>query len=158
MTGAVMCGCTQNATFVQNYHMKVELHRISGDYHLQAVNEDGNTIDMDASPDIGGTSLGMRPMQTLLSALGACTSIDVILILKKKRQNLRDIKVTVTGDREEEGVPAIYTKIHVHFDLYGDIDPAKAERAMELSNEKYCSVTHMVNKVADVTWSYEIHE
>lgn len=138
--------------------MKIELRRVSGDYHLQAVNDNGNTVETDGSPDIGGTNLGMRPMQLLLTALGACTSIDVILILKKKRQELRDIKVTVTGERVEGAIPALYKAINVHFDLYGNIDPAKAERAMQLSNEKYCSVTHMVNKVAEVTWSYEIHE
>lgn len=138
--------------------MKIELRRLSGDYHLQAVNENGNAVETDASPNIGGTNLGMRPMQLLLSAVGACTSIDVILILKKKRQDLRDIKVTVSGEREAGAIPEVFTKINVHFDLYGPIDPAKAERAIQLSNEKYCSVTHMVNKVAEVTWSYEIHE
>ena len=139
-------------------NVKVELHRLSGDYHLQAVNENGNAVESDASPDIGGTNKGMRPMQMLLSALGACTAIDVILIMKKKRQDLRDIKITVTGEREDGAIPAIFHTIHVHFDLYGPVDPEKAARAIEMSHDKYCSVTHMVNKVAKVTTSFEVHE
>ncbi len=138
--------------------MKIELRRLSGDYHLQAVNEDGNTVETDASPAIGGTGKGMRPMQMLLSALGACSSIDVILIMKKKRQELRDIKVSVTGEREEGAIPAAFKTIHVHYDLYGPLDVAKAERAIQLSMEKYCSVTRMVEKVATISWSYDLHE
>lgn len=138
--------------------MKIELRRLSGDYHLQAVNEDGNTVETDASPAIGGTGKGMRPMQMLLSALGACSSIDVILILKKKRQELRDIKVSVTGEREEGAIPEVFKTIHVHYDLYGPLDAAKAERAIQLSMEKYCSVTRMVEKVAVISWSYDLHE
>jgi putative redox protein len=138
--------------------MKVELERLSGDYHFQACNEDGNTIETDASPEIGGTSKGMRPMQLLLSAVGACSSIDVILIMKKKRQELRDIKVVVTGNKLEGAIPEVFESIHVHYDLFGPVDPAKAERAIQLSMEKYCSVTRMVEKMAKMSWSYKIHE
>ncbi len=139
-------------------NVKVELHRLSGDYHLQAVNANNNTVELDASPDIGGTNKGMRPMEMLLSALGGCTAIDVILIMKKKRQDLRDIKITVTGEREEGTIPNIFHTINVHFDLYGPVDPEKAARAIEMSHDKYCSVTHMVNKTAKVTTSFDIHE
>ncbi len=135
----------------------VQLHRVDGDYHLQAMNEDGNVVETDASADIGGTGKGMRPMQMLLSALGACTAIDVILVLKKKRQHLRDIRIRVAGEREDNAIPAIFHSIHLHFDLYGEVDPAKAEHAIRMSQEKYCSVTHMVNKVANITWSFEVH-
>jgi putative redox protein len=138
--------------------MKIELSRLSGDFHLQAVNETGNTVEVDASPDIGGTNKGMRPMQMLLSALGSCSAIDVILILKKKRQELRDIKITVTGEREEGAIPAVFNAIHVHFDIFGPVDPAKAERAIQLSLEKYCSVTRMVEKMATISWSFDMHE
>lgn len=136
---------------------QVHLHRLDGDYHLQAVNQHGLSVETDASADIGGTGKGMRPMEMLLSAVGACTAIDVILIMKKKRQNLRDIRIRVTGEREDKAIPAIFHSIHVHFDLYGEVDPAKAEHAIRMSQEKYCSVTHMVNKVAQMTWSFEVH-
>lgn len=138
--------------------MKIELSRLSGDFHLQAKNESGNTVEIDASADIGGTGKGMRPMQMLLSALGSCSAIDVILILKKKRQELRDIKITVTGEREEGAIPAVFKTIHVHFDIFGPVDPAKAERAIQLSVEKYCSVIRMVEKMAAISWGFEIHE
>jgi putative redox protein len=138
--------------------MKVELRRLSGDYHLQATNKDGNTIETDASPDIGGTAKGMRPMELLLSAVGACSSIDVILIMKKKRQPLRDIKVSVTGNKLEGAIPEVFESIHVHYDLFGPVDPEKAERAIQLSMEKYCSVTRMVEKMAKMSWSYQIYE
>lgn len=138
--------------------MKIELSRLSGDFHLQAMNDSGNTVEIDASADIGGTGKGMRPMQMLLSALGSCSAIDVILILKKKRQELRDIKITVTGEREEGAIPAVFKAIHVHFDIFGPVDPAKAERAIQLSLEKYCSVTRMVEKMAAISWSFDMHE
>jgi putative redox protein len=137
--------------------MKVEITRLSGDYHLKSTNEEGLSVETDASPAIGGTDKGMRPMQLLLSALGSCSSIDVILILKKKRQHLRDIKVTVSGDREEGAIPEVFKTIHVHYALFGEIEAEKAERAIQLSMEKYCSVTRMVEKVATITWSYQLH-
>jgi putative redox protein len=137
--------------------MKIEISRLSGDYHLKSTNEDGQSVETDASPAIGGTDKGMRPMQLLLSALGSCSSIDVILILKKKRQNLRDIKVTVSGERETGAIPEVFKTIHVHYELFGEVEAEKAERAIQLSMEKYCSVTRMVEKVATISWSYHLN-
>lgn len=136
--------------------IKIELNRLNDAYHMEAANEQGNTVHIDASPDIGGTNQGMRPMQLLLTALGGCSSIDVISILKKQRQPLRDIKVTVTGEREPDAVPSLYTEVHAHFKLYGDLDHDKAEKAVSLSVEKYCSVAKTLEKTAKVTYSVEI--
>ena len=136
--------------------IKIDLHRLNDSYHMQAVNELGNTVEMDASPDIGGGNLAMRPMQMLLAALGGCSAIDVVNILKKQRQELRDLKITVTGEREKDAIPSLYTEVHAHFRMFGDVDREKAERAVALSMEKYCSVAKTLEKSAVVTYSFEI--
>lgn len=136
--------------------IKIEIGRVGDGFHMEAANEQGNTIHMDASPDIGGTNQGMRPMQVLLAAMGGCSSIDVINILKKQRQDLKDIKITVTGEREKDAVPSLYTEVHAHFKLFGNLDPDKAEKAVALSVEKYCSVAKTLEKTAKITYSFEI--
>ena len=136
--------------------IKIEISRLNDAFHMEAKNEQGNSIHMDASPDIGGTNQGMRPMQLLLAAMGGCSSIDVINILKKQRQNLRDVKVTVTGEREKDAVPSLYTEVHAHFKLYGELDPDKAEKAVSLAVDKYCSVAKTLESTAKVTYSFEI--
>ena len=136
--------------------MKIEINRLNDGYWLEAVNEGGNKMHMDASPDIGGTDHGFRPMQLLLTALGGCSAIDLISILKKQKQKLRDIAITVTGEREKEAVPSLFSKVHVHFSLYGNLEEDKVKKAVSLSVEKYCSVARMLEKTATVTHSFEI--
>src|SRR6188472_704062 len=102
--------------------IKIELERLNDGFHMEARNEQGNTVQMDASPDIGGTNKGMRPMQMLLASMAGCSTIDVINILKKQRQDLKDIKVTISGEREKDAVPSLYTEVHVHFKLFGNLD------------------------------------
>lgn len=136
--------------------IKIEIGRVNDGFHMEATNEQGNTIHMDASPDIGGTNQGMRPMQLLLAAMGGCSTIDIINILKKQRQDLKDIKITVTGEREKDVVPSLYTEVHAHFKLYGNLDPDKVEKAVMLGVEKYCSVAKTLEKSAKVTYSFEI--
>jgi putative redox protein len=136
--------------------IKIELNRLNDSFHMEAVNEQGNSLQMDASPEIGGTNQGMRPMQLLLSAMGGCSSIDLINILKKQKQPLEDLKVTVTGEREKDKVPALFTDVHAHFRLFGDLDPDKVQKAVSLSVDKYCSVAKTLEKTAKVTYSFEI--
>jgi putative redox protein len=136
--------------------IKIELSRLDNDFNLEAVNDSGNKILLDGSPAIGGHNKGMRPMQTLLAAMGGCSAIDVISILRKQREDLKDIKITVTGEREKDKVPSLYTEIHVHFRLFGNVDHDKAQKAVSLSMEKYCSVTRMLEKTAKVTYNFEI--
>ena len=111
---------------------------------------------MDASPDIGGTDHGFRPMQLLLTALGGCSAIDIILILKKQKQELEDITISVTGEREKDTVPSLFREVHVHFVLFGNLEEDKVKKAVSLSVEKYCSVARMLEKTATVTHSFEI--
>lgn len=136
--------------------MKIKLDRIDKAYHMLATNENGNTVETDGSPAIGGSNKAMRPMQMLIAALGGCSSIDVINLLDKMRQPLEDIKMEINGERVEGEVPSLFTKINIHYVLYGELDPKKAERAIQLSVEKYCSVGKIIEKTAEITWSYEI--
>ena len=136
--------------------IKVELNRIDQDFHMEAVDQVGNKIQMDAGPDDGGHNLGFRPMQLLLAAFGSCSAIDLILILRKQREPLNDLKITVTGEREKGAVPSLYTEVHAHFRLFGNINQEKAERAVQLSVDKYCSVAKTLEKTAKVTYSFEI--
>ncbi|MCW5912811.1 MAG: OsmC family protein [Cyclobacteriaceae bacterium] len=135
--------------------VKIEINRLDDAFLLEAVNDAGNTIRMDAAADTGGGNQGMRPMQLLLAALGACGSFDVISILKKQKQELKDIKITVTGERENK-VPAVYTEAHIHFKLYGKLDADKVKRAVELAVEKYCSVGETMKPLTKITHDFEI--
>ena len=136
--------------------MKVELRRIDDAFHMEASNEDGLTVRTDGAEQIGGHNLGMRPMQMVLAALGSCSSIDVIHFLKKQRQDLKDIQMTVTAEREKDKTPSLFTHIHVHFQLYGALQEKKVERAVSLSMEKYCSVARLLEKTAELSWDWKI--
>ena len=136
--------------------MEIQLKRLNDAYHLRATNENGNTIEMDGSPAIGGSNAAMRPMQTVLSALGGCSAIDVISILNKQRQQLDDLEIDIKAVREENKEPALFTTIHVHYRLFGNLKEDKVQQAVSLSMEKYCSVAKILEKTAEITYDYEI--
>lgn len=118
----------------------------------------GHGVVMDASAEVGGRDLGVRPMEMVILGLGGCTSIDVLGILKKQRQKVVDCWVDIDSERRDE-IPKVYTKIHAHFVLTGHgLDPDKVARAIELSAEKYCSVVAMLSKTAEITHDFEIVE
>ena len=113
-------------------------------------------ITMDGPEGFGGCNAGSRPKELILIALGGCTGSDVITILKKKKVQVDDFEMNLTADAAEEH-PQVYKKINVEFVLYGkDIQEKDVERAIELSQTKYCSVTQMLNKAVDITHSYKI--
>lgn len=138
--------------------MKVELNRIDDAFHFQAKGASEIVVNIDAAEAIGGKNQGARPMELLLMGLGGCTSIDVILILKKQRQALEDIKLVIEGDREKiEGTEmSPFRKINIHFILKGNLDAKKVEKAIELSMEKYCSATAQLSCSAQITHTYEL--
>ena len=120
--------------------------------------ESGHAVIMDASPDIGGRNLGMRPMEMLLIGMGGCSSIDVVTILKKSRQPITDCVAEITAERAGE-IPKVFTKIHVHFVVTGKgLNPVQVERAVNLSAEKYCSASIMLGKAAQMSHDFEIVE
>jgi len=126
--------------------------------HFESTNEDGNSIHMDGSVDIGGEGKGVRPMELLLMAAAGCSSIDVVMLLKKMRQDLKDLRVEVEGDKVKLDTYSEFQAINLHFILSGNLKPEKVEKAISLSVEKYCSVSKTLEKTAKVTYSFEIVE
>lgn len=131
--------------------MKINIKRLNNNYHLLATNEDGNEVHMDSSPDIGGEGNGIRPMQMLLAAVGGCSSIDVILILKKQKQEIENFEVEVEGDKVKVEDHSVFKNIVLHFKIDGNVDRDKAERAIQLSMDKYCSVSKILQPTATIT-------
>lgn len=118
----------------------------------------GHAIVVDASPDVGGRNLGPRPMELVLMGAGACTAVDVVLILRKARQSVAGCVVELDSERAKDD-PKVFTKIHFHFVITGSgLAPAQVERAIKLSRDKYCSATAMLAKTAAVTSDFEIRE
>jgi putative redox protein len=137
---------------------KIELSRVSGDFGFEATDQNGHTVKMDSSPESGGQNFGVRPMQMLLMGLAGCSAIDVITILKKQRQEVTDYKMVVNGEREAGKEPSLWKEINIEFHLYGDINEDKANKAVELSIDKYCSVAATLVKAgANLKWKAIIH-
>ncbi len=139
--------------------MKIELKRLDDAFHFEGVDEDGHSIQMDAAEAIGGGNKGVRPMQTLLMGLGGCSAIDIVMILQKQRQVVEDFTITINGDREQGKEPSLWSAIEVVFKLKGTIDVAKAERAVSLSMDKYCSVSKTLEMAgAKITYKVVVNE
>ena len=123
----------------------------------------GHTLVMDGAPDAdkpenGGANLAPRPMETVLAGTGGCTAYDVVLILKRGRQDVRGCSVKLSAERAAVD-PKVFTKIHMHFVVTGKGLAASAvERAVAMSHDKYCSATIMLAKTADITSSFEVLE
>ena len=131
----------------------------AGDVKFVGTSGSGHEVVMDGPPDHGGRDQGPRPMEMLLLGLGACSSVDVVGILQKSRQDVRDVEVKIEAERASE-VPAVFTKVHLNFVVVGsEIKEALVKRAVSLSAEKYCSASLMMQKAdVEVTHSYEIIE
>lgn len=124
---------------------------------FSASTQSGHNIIMDAAPDIGGNNLGPRPMELMLIGAGGCISIDMMLILKKTKQNITSYELTLQAQRAAQD-PKVFTHINFHFDIYGtNIDTKTVERAIALSHEKYCSASIMLEKTAQLSFSFTVH-
>ncbi len=116
----------------------------------------GHSVVMDGPPDSGGRDLGIRPMEMLLLGMGGCTAFDVVMILKKARQEIADCVVELEAGRADTE-PRVFTRIHVHFVVTGSqLSDKQVARAVELSAEKYCSASIMLGKSVEITHDYEI--
>jgi putative redox protein len=116
----------------------------------------GHAVIMDGAPEGGGRNLGPRPMEMVLLGTGGCTAYDVVLILRKSRQDVRGCEVTLKAERAETD-PKVFTRIHFHFAVRGrNLKPNVVERAIKLSHEKYCSASIMIGKTATLTHDWEI--
>jgi len=118
----------------------------------------GHSVVMDGSPDEGGRNLGVRPMEMLLLGLGGCSAIDVVLILRKGREQVTDCVGEIEAERATTD-PKVFTKITMHYMVTGrSLDPKKVERALHLSADKYCSASVMLGKTAQIGHTYEVVE
>lgn len=123
----------------------------------------GHTLVMDGAPDAdkpenGGANLAPRPMETVLAGTGGCTAYDVVLILKRGRQDVRGCSVKLSAERAPVD-PKVFTKIHMHFVVTGKgLSASAVERAVAMSHDKYCSATIMLAKTAEITTSFEVLE
>jgi len=118
----------------------------------------GHMVAMDGAPEGGGHNLAPRPMEMVLVGTGGCTAYDVVLILKRGRENVVGCDVTLQAERAETD-PKVFTKINFHFVVTGkNLKPAAVERAVKLSHEKYCSASIMLAATVEMTHSVEIVE
>lgn len=128
---------------------------------LQGISLAGKTdsnhwIVMDGPREFGGSDAGIRPKELLLLALGGCTASDVIAILQKKRVPFEGLEIHLSAEQTEEH-PQVFTSIHVEYVVKGDnINPGDVDRAIELSETKYCSVNAMLSKAVKITRSFRI--
>ena len=123
-----------------------------GEEKFSAISPSGHAMVFDAD---SASNKAPTPMETLLMALGACTAVDVVSILRKKRQKLESLEVLCSGERATEP-PKVWVKLEIVFRLRGQLEEAAVQRAIELSEGKYCSVSAMLRKTATLTWRYEI--
>ena len=120
---------------------------------FRATGPSGHTLTLDGDRQ---RNSGPSPMELLIMGLGACSGVDVVIILKKKRQNLKRLEVRVEGERASEP-PTVWTKLKVHFTLAGkDLDPKAVAHAIELSRTKYCSVAATLSKTATIDWTWTV--
>lgn len=136
--------------------MEVNLKLANRAVHFEGSSSSSEVkVHIDGSPEIGGEALGVRPMELVLMALGSCSVLDLISILKKQRQDVQDIQVEISGNRTDV-IPKVFTDIHIKFLIKGNqISLEKAEKAAELAVKKYCSVHDMLAS-GGVEITYEI--
>jgi len=130
----------------------------AGAVQFVASDQEGHSVVMDIPVEKGGGGTGFRPSDLLPVALGGCSAVDVVRILQKKRQNLESLEVTVTWEQQQE-FPQYFKKLHLNYRITGNgIKKEAVDRAIQLSEEKYCSVGVTLKPRAEVTSSYVIEE
>lgn len=133
--------------------MNVQLQQINDAIQFSARNESGYDLTVASNDEQEGVS----PMEMVAQALGGCSSIDILSILEKQRQSVESFEVDVDAERATEDVPAVFTEMHVHYRVEGEVDPDKVQRAIDLSLEKYCSVSHMLEATVDISYSFTVN-
>lgn len=129
-----------------------------GGMKFEAIPPSGHKVIMDSAAAHGGEDAGPRPMELVLVALGGCTGMDVISILKKMKHPIEGLEIKVSAERAPEH-PKVYTRLHIVYKFRGkNLEVEKIERAVRLSQEKYCSVSEMLRKTAQLTFSIELQE
>ncbi len=136
--------------------MKIELTRKNDNFHFEAKGTSNVIVNIDGSPEIGGKEKGARPMELLLMGLGGCSAIDIIQILKKQRQEISIFDIIIKAKREKGKIPSLFESISVCYKVSGKVQPAKLEYAINLSKEKYCSVSAILDKTSEIDYTYQI--
>ena len=132
----------------------VEIKRVKGDFGFEASDANGHIVRYDTSDETGGINFGVRPMQSVLMALGSCSGIDIVSILKKQRLVFEAFSMKIKGEREKGKERSLWESVHIDFELTGNIDKDKAERACALSINKYCSVAETLRRSGTkITWN-----
>ena len=135
----------------------ITLKRLDNDYQFETTDEAGQVVTMDIPVDQGGHGNGVRPMQALLSALGGCSGVDIVMILKKQKETIEQLEMVINGERAVGKEPALWETIHIGFKLKGTMTKERAEKACSLSIDKYCSVAATLRAAgAVITWDVEI--
>jgi putative redox protein len=131
----------------------------TGKRQFIGTDEAGHSVVMDAMPEYKGEGSGFRPVELVLHGLAACTGMDVIAVLEKKRQDVRGLEVNVEGVQRTDEYPKIYTDVAVEYVVTGyGVNPEAVARAIELSESKYCSVKGMFSEQVRVSTSYRVVE
>lgn len=138
--------------------MEINLIRKNDKFNFEAENSGGHTVELDAKPEIGGEGKGFRPMEMLLIGLGGCSGIDMVNVLNKQKEPLKDVKINIKASRKDEEMPPIFDVIDIHFNLYGDLNVQKVERALALTFDKYCSVSNILGRSATINFTYTINQ
>jgi putative redox protein len=135
----------------------IKMERVTGDFGFVAKDENGHILQTDSSIENGGSNYGFRPMQLLLSALGSCSAIDMVSVLKKQRQLIDQFQITVEGEREPGVIPSLWKSVRVVFQLHGNIDREKVVKAAALSIDKYCSVAETLRRAGtEISWEVDV--
>ena len=135
--------------------MKLKLERIEEPFVMELSNRSGNKCLLDANPSIGGKDKGFRPMELLAGSLAACASIDVLNILKKQRLAISHYRVEINANRKDS-VPSPFEQIHLIFEFDDAVDPEKMKRNIELTLQKYCSVSASMSEEINITYEIKI--
>jgi len=136
--------------------MKVTLERQNKAVHFHAKGDSGHIVNIDGGPTSGGEEKGSRPMELVLMAAGGCSSIDIHLILKKMRQPVDDLRIEVHGERVD-AVPAVFRKITFYYHFKGDLKAEKVKQAIDMSLDKYCSVSKMLDHHVEMAYEFTIN-
>ena len=132
--------------------MQTAIVKWIGEQKFVATSPSGHAITIDSDRE---SNKAPGPMELLLLALGACTATDIVIVLEKKRQKLESLEVICSGERAAEP-PTVWINLEILYRLRGKLDDAAVKHAIELSDEKYCSVSATLRKTATLTWRYEI--
>lgn len=138
--------------------MKVTLKRVDEDFYFEGLGTSKVPIHIDGSKEIGGNNSGARPMELILMGLGSCGAMDIVSILKKQKQDLKDFKILIDANRDSDNIPSVFTDIKIEFQFYGKLDSKKVKKAVNISMGKYCSVSAMLEKAVNISYSFNIIE